>query len=138
MKASNCELRVDVKELKRHPFLPPFFLPFFWGLMVSCPGFSWQTNFIFNTLNFYSDMTSGCPWLCVTIVICCSVTKLCLALCDSMDCSLPVSSVHGISLVRILEWVTISFYRGSSQPRDRTCFSHVSCIIRRILYLELR
>ena len=60
---------VGVKELKRHPFLPPFFLPFFWGLMVSWPGFFWQTNFIFDTLNFYSDMTSGCPWLCVTIVM---------------------------------------------------------------------
>ena len=33
-----------------------------------------------------------------------------------MDCSLPGSSVHGISQVRILEWVTISFSRGSSPP----------------------
>ena len=37
-----------------------------------------------------------------------------------MDCSLPGSSVHGIFQARILEWVTISFPRGSSQPRDRT------------------
>ena len=35
-----------------------------------------------------------------------------------MDCSLPGSSVHGISQVRILEWVAISFSRGSSQSRD--------------------
>ena len=37
--------------------------------------------------------------------------------CDPTDCSLPGSSVHGISQVRILEWVAISFSRRSSQPR---------------------
>ena len=51
-----------------------------------------------------------------------------------MDCSLPGSSVHGISQARILEWVVISFYKGSSQPRDWTCISFVSCIGRQILY----
>ena len=34
--------------------------------------------------------------------------------CDPMDCSLPGSSVHGIFQARILEWVAISFSRGSS------------------------
>ena len=42
-----------------------------------------------------------------------------------MDSSPPGSSVHGISQARILEWVAISFSRGSSWPRDRT---QVSCI----------
>ena len=37
-----------------------------------------------------------------------------------MDRSLPGSSVHGIFQARVLEWVAISFSRGSSQPRDRT------------------
>ena len=41
-----------------------------------------------------------------------------LTLCDPMDCSLQGSSVHGILQASILEWVTISFSRGSSQPRD--------------------
>ena len=41
-------------------------------------------------------------------------------LCDPMDCSLPGSSVHGIFQARVLEWVAISFSRGSSQPRDQT------------------
>ena len=36
-----------------------------------------------------------------------------------MDDSLPGSSVHGILQARILEWVAVSFSRGSSQPRDR-------------------
>ena len=39
---------------------------------------------------------------------------------DPMDCILPGSSLHRISQARILEWVTVSFSRGSSLPRDRT------------------
>ena len=50
---------------------------------------------------------------------------------DPRDYSLPGSSVHGISLARILEWIAISSSRGSSQPGDQT---HVSCISRQILY----
>ena len=46
-------------------------------------------------------------------------------LCDPMDCSSPSSSIHGIFQARVLEWVAISFSRGSSWPRDRT---QVSCI----------
>ena len=46
-------------------------------------------------------------------------------LCDPMDCSPPGSSIHGIFQARVLEWVAISFSRGSSPPRDRT---RVSCI----------
>ena len=41
------------------------------------------------------------------------------------------SSVHGIFQARVLEWVTICFSRGSSQPRDRT---RVSCIVGRCFY----
>ena len=42
------------------------------------------------------------------------VAQSCLTLCDPMDCSLWGSSVHWISQPRILEWVAISFFRGSS------------------------
>ena len=38
-------------------------------------------------------------------------------LCGPMDCSPPGSSIHGIFQARVLEWVAISFSRGSSQPR---------------------
>ena len=51
-----------------------------------------------------------------------------------MDCSLPGSSLHGISQARILEWVTISLSRVSSPPRGQTGISCVSCIVRLILY----
>ena len=42
-----------------------------------------------------------------------------------MDCSLPGSSVHGIFQARVLEWVAVSFSRGSSWHRDWTQVSHV-------------
>ena len=50
---------------------------------------------------------------------------------DPMDYSPPDSSVHGVSQARILEWVAISFSRGSSKPRDQTC---ITCTGRQILY----
>ena len=42
-----------------------------------------------------------------------------------MDSSQPDSSVHGIFQARIMEWVAISFSRGSSRPRDQTQVSHI-------------
>ena len=48
-----------------------------------------------------------------------------------MDCCPPSFSVLGISQARVLEWVAISFFRGSSQPRDWT---HVSCIAGRFFF----
>ena len=62
---------------------------------------------------------------------CCLVTQSCPALYDPMDCSLPDSSVHGISQARILKWVAIFFSRRSSWPRDWTW---ISCIGRQFLY----
>ena len=56
-------------------------------------------------------------------------------LCNPMDCSLPGSSLHGIPPERILEWVAIISPRGSSQPRDQTHTSYVSCIGRQALLL---
>ena len=50
-----------------------------------------------------------------------------------MDCSLPGSFVQGIFQARILELVAISSSRGSSQPRDRTPGSCVSCIAGRAI-----
>ena len=48
----------------------------------------------------------------------CLVTQSYPTLWDPLDCSPPGSSVHWISQARILEWVAISFSRGSSRPRD--------------------
>ena len=54
------------------------------------------------------------------------VAQLCPTLCGPTDCSPSGSSVHGILQARILEWVAISFSRGSSRPRDRTQVSHIA------------
>ena len=54
----------------------------------------------------------------------------CSTLCNSMDCSLIGSSLHGILQARTLEWVAMPSSRGSSWPRDWTCISWVSCISR--------
>ena len=53
---------------------------------------------------------------------------------DPMNRSPSVSSVHGISQARILEWVAMPSSSGSSLPRDRTCISYVSYIGKRVLY----
>ena len=53
------------------------------------------------------------------------VAQLCPTFCDPMGYSLPGSSLHGILQARVLEWVAISFSRGSSQPRDRTQVSSI-------------
>ena len=42
------------------------------------------------------------------------VTQLCPTLCDPVDCSLPGSSAHGIFQAIVLEWIVISFSRGSA------------------------
>ena len=54
------------------------------------------------------------------------VAQSCPALFDPMDCSPPGSSFHGTLQVRILEWVAITFSKGSSLPRDRTWVSRIA------------
>ena len=71
-------------------------------------------------------------WLCVCALR--SVAQSCLTLCGPMGCSPPGSIVHEIFQARILQWVAISYSRGSSKPRDWTQVSCVSCIGRQILY----
>ena len=63
----------------------------------------------------------------------CHCAQSCLTLCDPMNCYLPGSSVYGIFQARILDWVAISFSRGSSRPRDWT---HVSGIAGRFFTAE--
>ena len=58
-------------------------------------------------------------------------TQSCPTLCDPMDCSLPGFSAHGIFQAIVMEWIAISFSKGSSRPRDQTWVSH---IVDRCLY----
>ena len=56
--------------------------------------------------------------VCVCVFVCVSNLS-CPTLCYPMDCS-PPGSVHGILQARLLEWMAIPFFRGSSWPRDQT------------------
>ena len=62
------------------------------------------------------------------------VAQSCRTLFDPMDCSLPCSSVHGIFQAIVLEWIAISFSKGSSWPRDQTQVPHI--VDRRFYYLS--
>ena len=85
----------------------------------------WCWSWISNTL------ATWCEELTHWKRLWCLVSQSCLILWETMDCSPLGSSVHGLLQARILEWVAISFSRGSSWPRDRTC---VSCIGRWIFF----
>ena len=75
-----------------------------------------------------SDCLRGGVCVCVCVCVC---AQLCPTLCNPMDYSSPCSSVHGLSQARMLEWVAISFSRGSSRLRDQTLVSYTG---RWILY----
>ena len=96
----------------------------FWMLIFK-PGFSLSFFTFIKKLFSFSSLSSirvvSSAYLKVKI----EVAQLCLTLHGPMDCSLPGSSAHGIFQARVLEWVAISFSRGSSWPRDRTCVSHI-------------
>ena len=68
----------------------------------------------------------------ISVSVC---AQSCPTLCNPIDCSLPGPSVHGLFQARILEWVVISYSRGSSRPRDRT---QVSCLAGRFFTTEPR
>ena len=74
--------------------------------------------------------TACCMSMCAEFVC----ARLCLTLCNPMDSSQPGPSVGGIFQAGILEWVAISFSRGSSWPRDWNLISCTSFIGSHILY----
>ena len=71
---------------------------------------------------------SSLPPVAMYVMVC---AQSCLTLCNTLDCSPPGSSVHGILPTRILEWVAIASSKWTSLPRDQPC---VSCIDRQIPY----
>ena len=82
-----------------------------------------------------SGRSSSTAWKWVGWLVPALCTKSLPTLCDSMDCSPPGSSVHGILQASTLEWVAIPFSRGSSWPRDWTWASYVSCIGRWVFFI---
>ena len=57
--------------------------------------------------------------------VCAKSLQSCPTLCDPMDCSLPGYTVHGIFQARILEWVPVSFSRGSSRQGSNLCLLYL-------------
>ena len=96
--------------------------PLVWFLLLTYIFPSLDFKFLFVLSMYRSFMT-------------CMRTQSCPTICDSIICSLPVSSVHGIFQARIMEWVAISDSRGCSPPRDQI---HISCIVRQILYFTTK
>ena len=111
-----------------------------WGSLKVCPHqkSGWKPNLlsVFSLcLRLYAHacfclMFENLYYLCLSCFIVIDwvseITQSCPTLCDPVDCSPSGSSIHGILQARILEWVAISFSRGSSQPRDRTRVSRIA------------
>ena len=75
-------------------------------------------------------------WLIWLLCACAKSLQSCLTLCNPVDWSPPGSSVHGILQAWILEWVAISFSRGSFQSKDWTHISCGSCVAGRFFTAE--
>ena len=65
------------------------------------------------------------------------VTQSCPTLCNPTDYSPPGFSVHGILQARILEWIAISFSRGTSQQESNPGFLHGRQILYHLSYREV-
>ena len=76
---------------------------------IHSPEVTAVTQCLWNTIK-----QSQCVCVCARVH-----AQSCPTLFDPKDCSPPGSFVHRIFQARILEWVAISFSRGSSQPRNR-------------------
>ena len=125
-------------------FLSLLFFPFFPYILFCSSDFH---NYVFQiTFLFFSSVILILISFSILLISVCflfissrpyvkkwsEVAQSCPTLCNPMDCSLQGCSVHGIFQARVLEWVVISFSRGSSWPRDRTQVSHIAgrqCIV---------
>ena len=83
-------------------------------------------TFMKDILMYFRDCRVSMHWCFTVPVYVCVydlVAQSCPTLYNIMDCRPPGSCVHGILQVRILQWVAISFSRGSSWPKDWTLVS---------------
>ena len=108
-------------------------------------GLSSKIEVLFWNMKTFDSLLKSLPYfrlcpmsaslICLSSVLMhlCSVTQSCPTLCDPMDCSLPGSCILEILQERKLECVVMPSTKGSSQPRDRTHITCVSCIGKQML-----
>ena len=77
-------------------------------------------------MNVLCETVESTVWLCPWEGIYSAHGQSCRTLWDPMDCSPPGSSVHRILQARMLEWVVVSSFMGSSWPTDRTWVSYIA------------
>ena len=97
------------------------------------PEIKWSAERLYKSGGASWNLNSGLMTGSTTVSV---LSHSVVSLCDPMDRSPPGSSVRGILQVRILEWVAISYSRGSSPPRDWTRICYL-CIGRRVWLLGL-
>ena len=83
-------------------------------LLMSCSSFM-VASLVFYTCSIMSSANSD-SFISFPILLCFKALSCVCLFCNPMDYSSPGSSVHGISLARMLEWIVISFSRESSDP----------------------
>ena len=90
-------------------------------MLCRCRAWKWKDTFSRKIkrekINWLNEEILRLVGICVCAQL---LSHVWLTLCDPMVCSPPGSSFHGISQARILEWVAIPFFRGSSWLRDQT------------------
>ena len=91
--------------------------------LCCCLNSEFMLTSVLITVPFFTQNMWGLKLLCIQYPKHCLVAESHPTLCDLMGCSLPGSSVHGIFHARILEWIAISFSRGSFKSRVQT---HIS------------
>ena len=112
-----CHFLLQCMKVKSESEVTQSYLTLSDPMDCSPPGYSIHGIFQARVLEWVAiSFSSGCEsW---TIKKESEVTQSYLTLCDPVNCSLPGSSIHEIFQARVLEWVAISFSRGSSQPRS--------------------
>ena len=110
---------------KQKPLEVPISLRSYGWEVALSPGINLSHTFFVEQLLFECTRDLLCnktvEWLHFMVVSC-------VWLCDPMDCSPSISSVHRAFQARLPEWGDTSYSRGSSRPRHWTCVSCISCI----------
>ena len=145
MPIKNVLISSQIQSLKIKFSLSPIPSSFFWLsglwyhpypfiLIFICKTLSPKSFNLWRAYGLVESIKSARRVYPVIMCVCAKSLQSCPTFCDPMDCSPPGSCVHWILQARILDWVAMLFSRGSSQPRDQTHVSYVSCTGRQVLY----